>query len=399
MTDNGLQRLNKKRSLSLAPPKRRRRLASHLALAGLSLVDNNHEYATINDLPEEILFIVFHYLPKNLAFTLLYPPDEVESLALTIKRRTIPHFTKSWLFSQVFVCDPSDAVYNWQNEFSNQWLMVPQALFIRLPFTDFDWGVRDVLFESHYSPWESSQPHECDLQRNFISVYFQNYSTRYMIAPASESSPSKFFYQSPHLSRLMLPDICPAMQKYRGRLRVDSLRLGGSHDNIDGIVNLGLVKQLSVLTDCVGVYKHASQFTSLTDLFIRYHDGSNEFIALADSVTRLVLSVPCSTMYYSEIAALAANFKRLTYCEVTSRVGFINWPRIWRKPDSNQDTRRNQTHHIGALAFKQMNFDKLETLMLDDHPYKVVRVNGRWDSSEEVTNNSVLAGNTWWPSH
>lgn len=400
MTYDGLHRLNKKRLLLLAPPRRRRRLESHLALAGLSLVENNQKYATIDDLPEEILFIVFHYLPKNLAFTLLYSPAEIESLAIKIKHRTIPNYTKTWLHSQVFVCDdPSDAVCNWQNEFLNQWLMIPQALFNRLRGFYFDSSGRDVFTESHYSPWEWSPPHEFESRWEAMFLYIPNCAYRCISTMSNRPLLADYFVQYPHISRLMLPDIGPALRNYRGRLRVDSLRLNGSHDNIDGIVNLGSVKQLSVLTDCVGVYKHASKFTLLTDLYIRYHNGFNEFIALAESVTRLVLSVPYSTMYYSEIAALAANFKRLTYCEVTSRVGFIIWPRIWRQPESNQNIRCTQTHHIGALAFKQMNFDNLETLVLDDHPYKVVRVNGRWISSEEVTSNSVLAGCTWWPSH
>lgn len=351
-------------------------------------------YATIDDLPQEILFLIFHQLPKNVAASMWYPPPYTAGKILT---RKIPTYTKRWLFGRVFVIHSDlHVMVNWDKKFLNQWLLMSPSVFDKINQRGFTWPNSDILVERDDQLWPQSRPWA---QQKYtyakIAVSHMLSTPEYMpvgarMDPEMESLPRLLSPTlSDHVSRLTLQTFNYHQSNYPYKLKVDSLQLNGSHIGIERIIDLSWVKQLTVLAKDATVYRYAQEFTRLTNLFVRYHIGDNGFVAFATTVRWLVMSIPFTCYDYTIPAALATDFELLTHFEVTSRVELVIWPRIWHPPDDNRELWQRTTHAEGARLFQEKQFRQLRMLVLDDHLYVVIRRNGRWVASHEVKHSNL----------
>lgn len=335
-------------------------------------------------LPFDIVLEIFLYLPKNLALALLRP--QLDHPHTGIVRRPVKGQIKRWLFSHIYVHDSMfHPVLNWHNEELLQWLVLSKAQLEHLNVSGFEWPSCQMLTtEGVFVRWHGrvSRISTTSLTRGWVTSNFSQIP--WAINPNMIPSDTGL-----NLARLALIGYSAILTTPEVRHRVDSLQLEGRHPGIADVIDLSSVKQLTVLTLMGDVFDHASEFTLLTDLFVLI--DAHNVTAFSATVQRLVLVT--GRLDVSRAASLAANFNLLTYCELTRTVMSFNWPRILFDHEEIRD------HNVSAnplylynsvTEFQQQGFDLLEVLVLHKSYLKVVRRDGEWVDTQDLSTGRML---------
>ncbi|CAN3371948.1 hypothetical protein DIURU_002540 [Diutina rugosa] len=343
------------------------------------------QFLLMSALPFDIVLKIFLYLPKNLVLTLLRPqPDHPHT---GIVRRPVNAQIKRWLFSHIYVHDSMfRPVLNWHNEELQQWLVLSKAQLEHLNFSGFEWPSCQMLTtEGVFVRWHGrvSRISTTSSTRGWVTTTFSQIP--WAINPNMIPSDTGL-----HLTRLALIGYNVILTTPEVKHRVDSLQLEGRHPGIAHVIDLSSVKQLTVLTLTGEVFDHAGEFTSLTDLFVLI--DAHNVTAFSATVRRLVLVTGRSDV--NRAASLAANFKLLTYCELTRTVMSFNWPRILFDHESVRDhlVSANPLYlYNSATEFQQQGFDMLDMLVLHKRYLKVVRRDGEWVDTQDLSTGRMLS--------
>ena len=192
----------------------------------------------------------------------------------------------------------------------------------------------------------------------------------------------------PHFSRLTLSQGI-VNRDMPLNIRVDSLQLLLKDYYIDKIVDLSSVKQLTSIHG--GVFAHAEKLTQLSDLCTGLYNipliCKGNF---PSPIRRYVVYIEhwmYKHNYKLACQAVASFCSSLEYCEITSRVDTITWPRIQRAFNEDFHDPNWESRLSCVTQLQQYQFDHLKLLVIDDYVYSPIRHEGKWvDVTKVVTN-------------
>lgn len=333
--------------------------------------DNEQDLAFIRDLPNELILYIYELLPKNFVLDFWFPPVPELNVFLRMQNLNMPPSLKRWLLERVFVCSPKTKyVFNWQNHYLNSWLLLSPDEFDQLKACDLDWFGGQIMVEIYLKYYKMYQKYEYTKKR------FEAMTIPLCIRSVLDV----------HLHQLVLTTIDDNIRHYKPKLKVDCLQIQGFRHDVSLIVDVSSVRQLIFHTKHPSIHRQAQNFTLLTDLQVRFSSDYSDLLAFSHIVRRLVLT-NLERVNYQGMIEMAANFRRLIYCEFAMRGDVLTFPRIWRMPEEDDDKER-YAEVVAILQSK--HFKWLETFVLDDHAFKVERRDGEWVSSKEVTENNEL---------
>lgn len=305
-------------------------------------------------LASDIIIEILKHLSKNTIMNFLLC---VLSWDMGDNNWRIADDIRSFLFRLVYVLPPGKE-YNpdLSTDSSDDWLVLTDTQYHNLVLHGFEWPMGLTLIEGttrkSWKRYHKANPNYMSVEITAIPRtspnYYEGHSSQAGI-PSNYTATNILGLKGPrvfdhlkqfpncHLERLVIEDYIEK-PKYPMDIRVDSLQLNGRHPGIHKIVDLGSVKQLSIMTLGAyhddGILKYRLQLTRLTDLSVLAGVGIRNYefdmiCGLPKSVRHLVVVVDhVYEEFFHDALTIAGFYPKLEHLELTCRVDSITWPRV-----------------------------------------------------------------------